>query len=486
MKMPESLAAAVDCGAIQEVVRPLMSGKEAHVYVVVAAGVQCVAKVYKEASQRTFKHRSEYTEGRRTRNSRDQRAMSKRSRHGRSQDESGWRRTEVDTIQRLQDVGVRVPALINFVDGVVVMELVVDAEGNPAPRLGDLSFEAREAREIYQQLLREVTRMLSAGVIHGDLSEFNVLMGEHGPVLIDFPQSINAAHSQSARKFLLRDVENLHRFADRHASGQPTLPYGEEMWSLYEAGRLEADSELRGDYRALETNADTSEVLALIEDADREESDRREARGEAPRTEGARPLHTVVDLTKEARPRWSGGKRARGGRKAGRKSAPSGAAKKPTSDVAAVEADTGPKKRRSRRRRRRKRNAVPGGQGGGETSAPGSGRATASAQKKAVGSGDGEASKRRQRARRGGSRSVPAGLSTPSFRLSRTTTRGDPPSRRPIPQPPLVRPGGLVRPPAPHAEGESGAGARSRATPARGAEDPSPSADPHWGRPCCP
>jgi len=289
---------------------------------------------------------------------------------------------------------------------VVVMELVVDAEGNPAPRLGDLSFEAREAREIYQQLLREVTRMLSAGVIHGDLSEFNVLMGTHGPVLIDFPQSINAAHSQSARKFLLRDVENLHRFADRHASGQPTLPYGEEMWSLYEAGRLEADSELRGDYRALEAKADTSEVLALIEDADREESDRRAARGEAPRTEGARPLRTVVDLTKEARPRWSGAKRASGGRKAGRKSAPSGAAQKPTSDVAAVEADTRPKKRRSRRRSRRKRNAVPGGQGGGETSVPGSGRATASAQKKAVGSGDGETSKRRRRARRGVSRSV--------------------------------------------------------------------------------
>ena len=406
MKMPESLAAAVDCGVIQEFIRPLMSGKEAHVYLVVSAGVQCVAKVYKEASQRTFKHRSEYTEGRRTRNSRDQRAVSKRSRHGRSRDESGWRGTEVDTMQRLQDVGVRVPALINFVDGVVVMELVVDAEGNPAPRLGDLSFEAREAREIYQQLLREVIRMLSAGVIHGDLSEFNVLMGEHGPVVIDFPQSINAAHSQSARKFLLRDVANLHRFVDRHASGQPTLPYGEEMWSLYEAGRLEADSELRGDYRALEANADTSEVLALIEDADREESDRREARGEAPRTEGARPLRTVVDLTKEARPRWSGGKRVSGGRKADRKSAPSGNAKKPTSDVAAVEADAGPKKRRSRRRRNR--NAVPGGQGGGEASAPGSGRATASVQEKAVGSGDGEASKRRRRARRGRRRSVPA------------------------------------------------------------------------------
>jgi RIO kinase 1 len=412
MKMPESLVAAVDCGAIQEVIRPLMSGKEAHVYVVVAAGVQCVAKVYKEASQRTFKHRSEYTEGRRTRNSRDQRAMSKRSRHGRSQDESGWRRTEVDTIQRLQDVGVRVPALINFVDDVVVMELVVDAEGNPAPRLGDLSFEEREAREIYQQLLREVTRMLSAGVIHGDLSEFNVLMSEHGPVLIDFPQSINAANSQSARKFLLRDVENLHRFADRHASGQPTLPYGEEIWSLYEAGRLEADSELRGDYRALEVEADTSEVLALIEDADREESDRRAARGEAPRTEGARPPHTVVDLTKEARPRWSGGKTASGGRKAGWKSPPSGAAQKPTFELAAVEADTGPKKRRSRRRRRRKRNAVPDGKGGGETSAPGSGRATASAQKKPVGSGDGETSKRRRRARSGVSRSVPAGART--------------------------------------------------------------------------
>ena len=146
MRTPESLVTLVDHGIIQEVVRPLMSGKEAQIYLVVAGGEECVAKVYKEASQRTFKHRVEYTEGRRSTNSRDRRAMDKRTRYGRKQDEAAWRSTEVDMIFRLRDAGVRVPEPINFVDGVLVMELVKDAEGNPAPRLGDLSFEASEHR----------------------------------------------------------------------------------------------------------------------------------------------------------------------------------------------------------------------------------------------------------------------------------------------------------------------------------------------------
>jgi RIO kinase 1 len=332
-----------------------MSGKEAQIYVVVAEGSECVAKVYKEASQRTFKHRAAYAEGRRTRNSRDQRAISKRTRHGRTQDEAGWRTTEVDMIYRLRDAGVRVPAPINFVDGVLVMELVKDAEGNPAPRLGDLSFEASEAHEIYQQLLREVVRMLCAGVIHGDLSDFNVLIGADGPVLIDFPQSLDAARNQNARKFLLRDVENLQRFVERYSSDQATPAYGEEMWSLYEASRLEPDTELRGDYRAPERRADTGEVLALIDDADREENARREARGEAPPVDAARRVRSVVDFTGETKPRSSAGKRAGRGRSARAEASPnrtaenSASAKAPAvaSKTSVASGDAAPQKRRA-------------------------------------------------------------------------------------------------------------------------------------------
>jgi RIO kinase 1 len=352
MKTPESLVPALDSGIIQEVVRPLMSGKEAQVYVVVAAGTECVAKVYKEASQRTFKHRAEYTEGRRARNSRDQRAVNKRTRHGRKQDEADWRSTEVDTIYRLRDAGVRVPEPINFVDGVLVMELVKDAEGDPAPRLGDLKFRAGEAVEIYRQLLREVVCMLSAGVIHGDLSDFNVLMAADGPVLIDFPQAIDAASNQNARKLLLRDVENLHRFVGRFSSNPPTRAYAEEMWSLYELGRLEPDSELRGDYRAPEARADIGEVVALIEDADREEGKRRAARGEDPAVIAPRPLRRVVDFTKEAGPPPGAKKRPPRERTRPAASRSRTATRSDSEKAAAATGDATPKKRRSRRRRK--------------------------------------------------------------------------------------------------------------------------------------
>ncbi len=320
MRTPEGLEPLVDCGVIDEVLRPLMSGKEAQVYVVLAGGKECVAKVYKEASQRTFKHRADYTEGRRSRNTRDQRAVTKRTRHGRQQDEAAWRNTEVEMIFRLRDAGVRVPEPINYLDGVLVMELVQDAEGNPAPRLGDLEFEAGEAEEIYQQLIREVVRMLCAGVIHGDLSDFNVLMSATGPVLIDFPQSVDPAHNRNARKLLLRDVENLHRFVSNFSSRQSTRPYAEEMWELYESNRLAADTELTGGYRAPEVAADTDEVLALIEEANLEERGRRAGRFEDFDIESAsgatdgptdgptpkpifKPLRAVVDFSAEIRPR---------------------------------------------------------------------------------------------------------------------------------------------------------------------------------------
>jgi RIO kinase 1 len=404
MKTPDSLQSLVDDGIIEEVLRPLMSGKEAQVYVVIAGGEECVAKVYKEASQRTFKHRAEYTEGRRTRNSRDQRAVSTRTRHGRKQDEAAWRTTEVDMIYRLRDAGVRVPEPINFVDGVLVMELVKDAHGNAAPRLGDLTFEAREAGEIYQTLIQEVVRMLCAGVVHGDLSDFNVLMGANGPVLIDFPQSVDPALNQNARKLLLRDVDNLHRFVENHSPSRARRGYALEMWSLYESNHLEPDTQLRGDYRAPEGKADTEEVLALIDDANFEERARRHARGEEAPSDAVakpKPLREVVDFTKEAKPRSNSPKRASAGRET-RPERPPRQAKQANVSAKASAADGGSatKKRRSRRRRKSRSETA-------ETASAGSAPIETAAKQAIPAASETSTPKRRQRRRRPQARSKP-------------------------------------------------------------------------------
>ena len=279
MQIPETLYSLVDHGILESVVRPLMSGKEAQVYLVVSGGEQRVAKIYKEAQNRTFQKRAEYTEGRKVRNSRDQRAMSRGSRHGRAQNEAAWRSTEVDMIYRLRDAGVRVPTPHHFIDGVLIMELVRDAEGYPAPRIGDLTWEAADALAIFQQLLAEVVRMLCAGVVHGDLSEFNVLMGANGPVVIDFPQAVDASTNQNARKLLIRDVANLHRFAAKFAPEHAALPYAEEMWELYKRNALTPDVRLTGRYRAAQKPSDTAAVMGLIQDAARDERRRRENLG---------------------------------------------------------------------------------------------------------------------------------------------------------------------------------------------------------------
>lgn len=384
MRAPESLETLIEYGIIQEVLRPLMSGKEAQVFVVHAGGQEAVAKVYKEAHQRTFKHRSDYTEGRRTRNSRDQRAMNKRSQHGRKKDEEAWRSAEVEMIYRLRDAGVRVPEPFNFVEGVLVMELVKDAAGSPAPRLGDLDFSATEAVEIYDALIREVVRMLCAGVVHGDLSEFNVLMAGDGPVVIDFPQAVDATSNSNARKLLLRDVQNLHRFVARFAPDAPIRPFGEEMWALYEKNRLRPDTELRGHYDAPKGKVDTDEVMALIDDASREHRRRRgggaqredEAEEDAPSSPGdeeemPKPFRRVVDFSSPSRAKASPKKKSppkkRGGRGRGERSGrgdrrgteervpPSGPASARRADERSGAGDAPAKEapRRSRRRRRR-------------------------------------------------------------------------------------------------------------------------------------
>jgi RIO kinase 1 len=279
MRMPDALASLTEYGIIDEVLRPLMSGKEAQVYLVRSDGEYRVAKVYKEAQNRTFKNRADYTEGRKVRNTRDQRAMGKGSRHGRAQTEAAWRTTEVDMIYRLRDAGVRVPTPYHFIDGVLVMEMITDAVGDPAPRLGDVMLELEGAQAVFDLLLAEVVRMLAAGVVHGDLSDFNVLMGTDGPVIIDFPQAVDASSNQNARKLLLRDVDNLHRYMARFVPDRRAPPYAQEMWALYERGQLLPDTKLTGRYQAAERKVSTEAVLDLIGDATRDERRRREKLG---------------------------------------------------------------------------------------------------------------------------------------------------------------------------------------------------------------
>lgn len=279
MRVPESLATLAEFGVIEDVLRPLMSGKEAQVFLVVSGGKECIAKVYKKAEARAFKNRAEYTEGRGTRNTRDQRAMGKRTGYGREKNEEAWHSTEVDMLRLLHGAGVSVPTPMKYMDGVLVMEMITDAEGEPAPRLGEVELPPAEATAVYEQLLRQVVRMLCAGVVHGDLSEFNVLLGTAGPVIIDLPQAINASKNPHARKLLVRDVENLHRFLKRLVPGAKIKRYAEEMWDLYEKDELTPETPLAGNYVASEARANTAAVLDMIEDAEYDEARRRENLG---------------------------------------------------------------------------------------------------------------------------------------------------------------------------------------------------------------
>jgi RIO kinase 1 len=282
MRAPPGLASLLEDGLIEAVLRPLQSGKEAQVYLVRCGGEVRIAKIYKAAEQRNFKNRSAYQEGRGTRNTRDQRAMKRRSTYGRSRDEEAWQSTEVEMIQRLSEAGVRVPKPFVFSEGVLIMELVQDADGAPAPRLGDLRVSAADAVAIHDALLRDVVRMLCAGVVHGDLSEFNVLIDEEGPVIIDLPQAVDASSNPNAKKLLLRDVANLQRFVTRWVPGRKPALYAEEMWALYELNGLEPDTELTGVHEGSTHRPDTDALLGLIADAEEEETMRRLHRGMAP------------------------------------------------------------------------------------------------------------------------------------------------------------------------------------------------------------
>jgi RIO kinase 1 len=276
VRAPARLQALIDEGLVDSVVRQLKSGKEADVYVVRCGDETCAAKVYKQAHQRSFRQAVDYTENRKVRNSRQARAMAKGTSFGRQQQEAAWQSAEVDALYRLAAAGVRVPRPGNFHDGVLLMELVADDQGDAAPRLNDLSFTEAQAQEHHATLIAEVVRMLCAGVIHGDLSEFNILLAADGPVIIDLPQAVDAAGNNHAPRMLIRDVDNLRNFFGQHAPALLSTQYGPEIWALYAGGVLVPDMPLTGRYEQKPGDVDLSGVLREIEDARLEEAARLE------------------------------------------------------------------------------------------------------------------------------------------------------------------------------------------------------------------
>jgi len=275
MKTPKRLESLVEDGLVDEVLRQLMSGKEATVYVVRCGDEVRCAKVYKEANKRSFRQSTDYTEGRKVKNSRRARAMEKGSRYGRQAQEEAWQNAEVNALYQLAAAGVRVPKAYLFHDGVLLMELLTDHEGHAAPRLNDITLSAETARAYHQRLIREVVRMLCAGIIHGDLSEYNILVDAGGPVIIDLPQAINASANNQACKLLLRDVQNLASYFGRFAPELLDTDYGMEIWSLYAGGRLKPDSPLSGHYEQDESRVDLESVMREINETLKEEARRK-------------------------------------------------------------------------------------------------------------------------------------------------------------------------------------------------------------------
>ncbi len=274
MKAPRSLQPLIEDGIIDSVVRRLRSGKEASVFIVDCGGELRCAKVYKEAQHRGFHRLAEYQEGRKVRGSRDERALRNRGRHGRELQEAQWKNAEVDALYTLDRAGVRVPKPFGMFDGVLIMELVVDEHGHPAPRLGDLVISPEQARLWHGFLIFQVVRMLGAGLIHGDLSEFNVLVDQAGPVIIDLPQAVNASSNNNAFRMLERDVNNLRETFGRSAPELLETHYAHEIWALYGAGELSAESVLTGRFVFDEKAADVEGVLAHIEEERREAEER--------------------------------------------------------------------------------------------------------------------------------------------------------------------------------------------------------------------
>lgn len=276
MKTPKRIQPLVDDGLVDEVISRLMSGKEADVFIVrCGTEIRC-AKVYKDAVKRSFKKAAQYQEGRKVRNSRRARAMEKGSKFGRKQQEETWQNAEVDALYLLARSGVRVPTPYGCFDGVLLMELVTDDEGDVAPRLGDVSMTAEQAEEDHALMMHYVMLMLCAGVVHGDLSEFNVLVDEYGPVVIDLPQAVDASANNNAKKMLERDVDNMRRYYGQFAPELLSTKYADEIWALYEDGELTPETQLTGEYEDDNHDADVDGVMKEIKAVFAEEQARLE------------------------------------------------------------------------------------------------------------------------------------------------------------------------------------------------------------------
>jgi RIO kinase 1 len=264
MKTPKRIEPLIEDGLVDEVIRPLMSGKEAAVYVVRCGEELRCAKVYKEANKRSFRQATEYQEGRKVRNTRDARAMASGSKYGRKGQEDAWQNAEVAALFRLANAGVRVPKPYDFLEGVLLMELVSDGEGGVAPRLNDVDLHPEDAREFHAFMIEEIVKMLCAGLVHGDLSEFNVLLGPEGPVIIDLPQAVDAAANNHAFSMLERDVGNMAAYFGQFAPELKFTKYAKEMWALFEEGKLTPDSKLTGEFAEEEDAADIDAVMREI------------------------------------------------------------------------------------------------------------------------------------------------------------------------------------------------------------------------------
>ena len=281
MKTPKQIQPLIDDGLVDEVLSRLMSGKEADVYVVRCGDHIRCAKVYKDAVKRSFKKAVQYQEGRKVRNSRRARAMEKGSKFGRKQQEETWQNAEVDALYLLAGAGVRVPQPYDCLNGVLLMELIVDEDGDVAPRLNDISMSKELALEDHESVIESIKLMLCAGLVHGDLSEFNVLVDAHGPVIIDLPQAVNAAANNNAKAMLERDVANMRRYYGQYAPELLASRYGDEMWTLFENGDLQADTPLTGKFKENNEAADVDGVLLEIKNILAEEESRKQRQREA-------------------------------------------------------------------------------------------------------------------------------------------------------------------------------------------------------------